>query len=150
MSDSKSGGSLISSEWFKYAMAGAGAVAAAGIGHYLYRRSKSGGSGSGSGSGGSASTDDKKKSLPAGWIPRGPVPDEESIVPEAPSPKNRLKVVVVHGDPSKPNRILPGGWWDDDDYDVRTCSLSLSLFRCLPLRPLPPLIRCIVQPQNRP
>jgi len=25
-------------------------------------------------------------------------------------------VVIVHGDPSKPNKILPGGKWDEDDF----------------------------------
>lgn len=28
------------------------------------------------------------------------------------------KVVVVHGDPTKPNNILPGGKWDEDDFET--------------------------------
>jgi hypothetical protein len=27
-----------------------------------------------------------------------------------------LKVCIIHGDPSKPNDILPGGKWDEDDF----------------------------------
>jgi D-alanine-D-alanine ligase len=27
-----------------------------------------------------------------------------------------LNIVVIHGDPTKPNDILPGGKWDEDDY----------------------------------
>lgn len=30
---------------------------------------------------------------------------------------DKLKIVVVHGDPSKPNTILPGGKWDEDDFE---------------------------------
>lgn len=31
-------------------------------------------------------------------------------------PARPLKIVVIHGDPTKPNSILPGGFWDEDDY----------------------------------
>jgi D-alanine-D-alanine ligase len=31
--------------------------------------------------------------------------------------KEVMKVVVVHGDPTKPNSILPGGQWDEDDFE---------------------------------
>ncbi len=33
-----------------------------------------------------------------------------------PTPENPLRVVVIHGDPTKPNDILPGGHWDEDDF----------------------------------
>jgi D-alanine-D-alanine ligase len=29
---------------------------------------------------------------------------------------NKLRIVVLHGDPTKPNDILPGGKWDEDDF----------------------------------
>jgi D-alanine-D-alanine ligase len=32
--------------------------------------------------------------------------------------KGVVKVVVVHGDPTKPNSILPGGKWDEDDFET--------------------------------
>lgn len=28
-----------------------------------------------------------------------------------------IRVVVIHGDPNKPNDILPGGRWDQDDFE---------------------------------
>jgi hypothetical protein len=38
-----------------------------------------------------------------------------------------LKVVIVHGDPSKPNDILPGGKWDEDDfYTVKRAKEALD------------------------
>jgi len=33
-------------------------------------------------------------------------------------PQDVVKVVIVHGDPSKPNSILPGGKWDEDDFET--------------------------------
>jgi D-alanine-D-alanine ligase len=29
-----------------------------------------------------------------------------------------IRITVIHGDPSKPNIILPGGKWDEDDFDA--------------------------------
>ena len=32
------------------------------------------------------------------------------------SKDNKLRIVIIHGDPAKPNDILPGGRWDEDDF----------------------------------
>jgi len=29
-----------------------------------------------------------------------------------------IRVVVIHGDPSKPDNVLPGGKWDEDDFET--------------------------------
>jgi D-alanine-D-alanine ligase len=33
-------------------------------------------------------------------------------------PPRKKKIVIIHGDPSKPNNILPGGKWDEDDFEA--------------------------------
>jgi len=30
----------------------------------------------------------------------------------------RKRVLIIHGDPTKPNAILPGGKWDEDDFEA--------------------------------
>ena len=35
---------------------------------------------------------------------------------KVPTESEPLQVVVIHGDPTKPNSILPGGKWDEDDF----------------------------------
>eukprot|EP01116_Phalansterium_solitarium_P006869 TRINITY_DN19277_c0_g1_i1.p1 TRINITY_DN19277_c0_g1~~TRINITY_DN19277_c0_g1_i1.p1 ORF type:complete len:476 (+),score=172.09 TRINITY_DN19277_c0_g1_i1:1530-2957(+) len=32
--------------------------------------------------------------------------------------QRKRRIIVIHGDPSKPNPILPGGKWDDDDFEA--------------------------------
>jgi len=32
--------------------------------------------------------------------------------------KPKKRVVIVHGDPTKPNTVLPGGKWDEDDFEA--------------------------------
>jgi len=34
------------------------------------------------------------------------------------TPPTPIRITVIHGDPSKPNIILPGGKWDEDDFDA--------------------------------
>jgi D-alanine-D-alanine ligase len=41
---------------------------------------------------------------------------DAAIAVAASSRQAPLRVVVIHGDPSKPNDILPGGKWDEDDF----------------------------------
>ena len=43
--------------------------------------------------------------------------DHPTIITSTPSILNPLNVLVIHGDPNKPNRILPGGYWDEDDWE---------------------------------
>lgn len=46
---------------------------------------------------------------------------------EPPEGKNVVRVVIVHGDPTKPNSILPGGKWDEDDFQtIATLKEALS------------------------
>jgi len=41
--------------------------------------------------------------------------------------KRPIKAVIIHGDPSKPNTILPGGKWDEDDFaTIATLKQGLS------------------------
>ena len=42
-----------------------------------------------------------------------PSSQSQSTNPVATTP---IKIVVIHGDPTKPNDILPGGKWDHDDF----------------------------------
>lgn len=39
-----------------------------------------------------------------------------SLTRRQPTPEDPLKIVIIHGDPTKPNDILPGGKWDEDDF----------------------------------
>lgn len=44
---------------------------------------------------------------------------EEAEVTEPPENKQqprKFRIAVIHGDPTKPNSILPGGKWDEDDF----------------------------------
>ena len=34
------------------------------------------------------------------------------------TPSRKLNIVCIHGDPTLPNDILPGGKWDEDDYEA--------------------------------
>jgi D-alanine-D-alanine ligase len=39
----------------------------------------------------------------------------------------KKRVVIIHGDPTKPNNILPGGKWDEDDFEaVETLKKALG------------------------
>jgi hypothetical protein len=42
---------------------------------------------------------------------------DSAVTSTSSSPTPPLKVVVIHGDPTKPNDILPGGKWDEDDFE---------------------------------
>jgi hypothetical protein len=66
------------------------------------------------------------KELPAASTPLTPVSPSTtsaattyaaSAPKAATKPKNApIYIVVIHGDPTKPNDILPGGKWDEDDF----------------------------------
>lgn len=38
-----------------------------------------------------------------------------SVLPSPPA-QEQTRIVILHGDPTKPNDILPGGRWDEDDF----------------------------------
>lgn len=41
-----------------------------------------------------------------------------------------LNVVIIHGDPTKPNDILPGGKWDEDDfYTIKRAKEALDTLK---------------------
>jgi len=52
-------------------------------------------------------------------VRRTPVDDALQFSKVAlPSKERKTQVIVIHGDPSKPNPILPGGKWDEDDFEA--------------------------------
>jgi hypothetical protein len=83
---------------------------------------------------GSFSVKSGSKSLPASAAPiaTSPVSSVGQSQPhlaflKRPAQGQKLRVVVIHGDPSKPNDILPGGKWDEDDfYTIQRAKEAMS------------------------
>jgi D-alanine-D-alanine ligase len=50
--------------------------------------------------------------------------DATGSEPPDPHEQRKIKVVIIHGDPSKPNSILPGGKWDEDDFQAAESALK--------------------------
>jgi hypothetical protein len=70
-----------------------------------------GGGGGGGAASASAGDADVKGVAPRARLPALPPLRTSDYSESAP-----LRVVIIHGDPTKPNPILPGGKWDDDDF----------------------------------
>ena len=43
---------------------------------------------------------------------------QSARIGRVPTAQDPLRVVVLHGDPTKTNDVLPGGKWDEDDFEV--------------------------------
>lgn len=57
----------------------------------------------------------------------GEVANETANEPPEQEIPRKLHIVMIHGDPTKPNSILPGGKWDEDDFAaVDNCKQALE------------------------